>query len=56
MLKLSYLLLEHAAKESIQIIDELFVNKMIQKNVIEADIAETIIDEQSEDLLNKASK
>lgn len=56
MLKLSYLLLEHAAKESIQVIDELFVNKMIQKNVIEADIAETIIDEQSEDLLNKASK
>lgn len=56
MLKLSYMLLENAAKEDIKVIDDTFVKKMIQKNEIEVEIAKSIIDEKSEDLLNKATK
>lgn len=56
MLKLSYMLLENAAKENIKVIDDGFVRKMIQKNELEVESAKSIIDEKSEDLLNKAMK
>lgn len=56
MLKLSYMLIENAAKENIRVIDDAFVKKMIQKNELEVEIAKSIIDEKSEDLLNKAMK
>lgn len=55
ILKLSYLLIESAAKESINEISIDFVNKILQKEAAEVETKKTtIIDENSEDLLKKA--
>lgn len=57
ILKLSYLLIESAANESITEINIDFVNKILQKEAAEVETTKTtIIDENSEDLLKKARR
>jgi hypothetical protein len=56
ILNLAYMLLEFGVKENVVSIDDSVVNKFLTNSEIEVDTATTIMDENSEDLLNKASK
>lgn len=55
ILKLAYTLLDNGAKEKRNLIDKEYVNRILQKNEIEVDIATTIMDENSEDLQSKGN-
>jgi len=55
MLSLAYMLLEDSVKKGLKIIDVNEVDQMLQKSKIQVTTAETIIDENSTDLLFKAA-
>lgn len=55
MLSLAYMLLEDSVKKGLQVIDVLEVNQMLQKSKIQVATVETIIDENSTDLILKAT-
>ncbi len=56
MLSLAYMLLEDSAMKNVSKIDVPEVNLMLQKSQIEVETAENIIDENSTDLMSKASE
>lgn len=56
MLSLAYMLLEDCATRAIAQIDVAEVNLMLQKSQIEVETADNIIDENSTDLMSKASE
>ena len=56
MLSLAYMLLEDCATKGNSKIDVAEVNLMLQKSQIEVEMADNIIDENSTDLMSKASE
>lgn len=56
MLSLAYMLLEDSAKKGLSKIDVKEVNQMLQKSKIQVTTADTIIDENSTDLISKSQE